>query len=204
VNLVRAQLPNDAAGQCRQWLAFANSLEGLSPEADDEVRRAVREAAASADRPGLRHGAAWFLATCREEHFRDPRRAVELARTVVEAFPLDDECWTTLGVAHYRAGQVLEATAALEHSLRLLDRNSQFVRTYRNSWFVSNWLFLAMAYRQLGDPYRPLLYYATAVWRIERNQTALHEEVYRFQAEAAVLLGMPDPPKPTGRPPGDP
>src|SRR5262249_40434024 len=78
VNLVRAQLPKDAAGQCQQWLDIANSLEGLSPEADDEVRRAVREAADSTDRPGLRHGAAWFLATCREERFRDPRRAVEL------------------------------------------------------------------------------------------------------------------------------
>jgi tetratricopeptide (TPR) repeat protein len=202
VNLVpaRAQVPKDAAGQCRQWLDFANSLEELSPEVDDEFRRAVREAAESADRRGLRHGAAWFLATCREERFRDPQRAVELARTVVEAFPQDDECWTTLGVAHYRAGQTFEAIAALEHSLRLLNRNSQVVRTYRSSWFVSNWLFLAMAYRQLGDPYRPLLYYATAVWRIERNRSALHEEVYRFRAEAAVLLGMPHPPKPAARP----
>jgi hypothetical protein len=54
-----------------------------------------------------------------------------------------------------------------------------------------DWLFLAMAYRRLGDPYRPLLYYAAGVRWIE-SHTPRDDELRRFRAEAAAVLGVTD------------
>jgi tetratricopeptide (TPR) repeat protein len=80
---------------------------------------------------------AWFLATCPDANWRDPARAVELAKQAVQLWPADKTYgtsywntlgapyyhagtnWTTLGVAHYRADQWKDAIAALQKSIDL-------------------------------------------------------------------------------------
>src|SRR5262249_34705874 len=50
-----------------------------------------------------RRDLAWFLANCPAGQFRDPDRAVRLAKEAVELAPEGGDCWRTLGVACYRA-----------------------------------------------------------------------------------------------------
>src|SRR5439155_1257025 len=59
---------------------------------------------------------AWVLATCPDAKFRNPGRAVELAKKAVALAPKEGNHWNTLGVAHYRAGDWKAATASLEKS----------------------------------------------------------------------------------------
>ena len=56
-----------------------------------------------------------------------------------------------------------------------------------------------MAYRQLGDPYRALLYYAAAVRWMEKQPP--DDELRRFRAEAAGVLGVADGPPAQDRSP---
>src|SRR5262249_14656680 len=45
---------------------------------------------------------AWLFATCPDPKFRDPKRAVELAKKAVELAPKAGGLWNTLGAARYR------------------------------------------------------------------------------------------------------
>jgi tetratricopeptide (TPR) repeat protein/serine/threonine protein kinase len=124
---------------------------------------------------------AWLLATCLEPAFRNARRAVELARRAVELAPKQPTYWTTLGVAQYRAGDWKAASAALAKSMEL-----------RKSGNVSAWLFQAMARWQLGQKEEPRRWYdRVSVW-LDQHQPA-NDELRRFQAEAAELLGIAGP-----------
>jgi uncharacterized protein HemY len=60
------------------------------------------------------------LATSPDSKFRDPKRAVELAKKAVKLAPKEGNYWNTLGVAQYRASDWKEAIAALEKSIELL------------------------------------------------------------------------------------
>jgi tetratricopeptide (TPR) repeat protein len=113
-------------------------------------------------------------------------RAVELARRAVELAPGQGSFWNTLGVAHYRVGNWPAAIAALEKSMAL-----------RGGGDAYDWLFLAMAYRRIGDPYSPLLYYVAGVRWIETHKP-LDEELRRFRAEAAAVLGVTEAPSARG------
>jgi hypothetical protein len=46
-------------------------------------------------------------------------------------------------------------------------------------------------YRQIGDPYRPLLYFVAAVQWMDKHSPQ-DDELRRFRAEAAELLGIKD------------
>jgi tetratricopeptide (TPR) repeat protein len=172
--------PGQRADIIRLWHRYADLLMrfGAGTVVDEEVRAALRELDRSADGPREWNNLAWLLATCRDPRFRDPQRAVELARQVAEKEPKHGNSWNTLGVALYRAGAVLEAGAALEQSMRL--------GTGGNS---IDWFFLAMAHRQLGDPYRALQYYVAAVQWMDKHGPP-NDELRRFRAEAAELLGI--------------
>ena len=63
--------------------------------------------------PGHRRDLALLLTTCPEQEFRDAGRAVRLAGEAVDLAPQGGDCWRTLGVAHYRAGDAKAAVAAL-------------------------------------------------------------------------------------------
>jgi tetratricopeptide (TPR) repeat protein len=132
---------------------------------------------------------AWFLATSSEVEFRDPKRAVALARKAVELTPMHGNHWNTLGVAHYRAGDWKAAVTALEKSSELAGGTSF------NSSASSSDFFLAMAHWQLGDRQQARTWYDKAVAGMKRNDAPAHEEeLKRFRAEAAELLGVKDPP----------
>ena len=111
---------------------------------------------------------------------RDPQRAVALAESAVKLAPLDDEIRNTLGLANYRAGRWKEAISALEMAVELdktVDSRDGFL--------------LAMAYWQSGDREAARNWYERARQGMQANRTS-DEELDRFRAEAAVLLGLPD------------
>jgi tetratricopeptide (TPR) repeat protein len=129
----------------------------------------------------------WFLANCPEPRYRDPARAVELAEAAVKLAPKEGNHWNTLGVAQYRAGKWKSAIESLTKSMELL----------KGQWESYNTLFLAMAHWQLGEKEKARQWYARGAQWMEKNQEALkkHEreqEVVRFCAEAAELLGIKD------------
>ncbi len=129
---------------------------------------------------------AWQLAAYPEAQPRDPRRAVELAKEAVVLAPKEGNCWNTLGVAHYRAGNWQESIAALEKSMQLLSGHFEAFNT----------LFLSMAHWQRNDKEQARKFYDQAVGCLEKNKEGLkkdklhEEELHRFRAEAPALLGI--------------
>jgi tetratricopeptide (TPR) repeat protein len=121
---------------------------------------------------------AWILATCPETKLRDSKRAVGLAKRAVDLKPEAGTYWHTLGAALYRAGNSKEAVTALEKSMELGRGGAS------NDWF-----FLAMAHWQLGAKEKAREWYDRAVQWMEKNQPN-DEELRRFRAEAAELLGV--------------
>jgi WD40 repeat protein/tRNA A-37 threonylcarbamoyl transferase component Bud32 len=128
--------------------------------------------------PEVENDLAWLLATCPSPTLRDPRRAQELAQKAVEAAPERGEYWNTLGVADYRAGDWKAAVEALEKSMRL-----------RRGGDSSDWFFLAMASWQRGVKDEARKQYDQAVQWMETNRPD-DDELRRFRAEAAELLGL--------------
>jgi tetratricopeptide (TPR) repeat protein/serine/threonine protein kinase len=119
---------------------------------------------------------AWLLANCPESKFRDPRRAVELAKRAIHLGPKNGNYWNTLGLAQYRAGCFQEAVAALEKSMALRNGGNSF-----------DWFFLAMAHWQLGDKDQARQWYDRAVRWMETNAPQ-NDELRRFRTEAAQLM----------------
>jgi tetratricopeptide (TPR) repeat protein len=139
-------------------------------------------------------GLAWLLATCPDAKYRDPARAIQLARKAIELAPQGGPCGysTTLGVAYYRHGDDREAIAALSQS---------------RSPGAVEWLFLAMAHHNLGAHEEARKWYAKAIawlkqnpgqlawleqnpnWRPETNSWRAGE-LLRFRDEAEQRLGL--------------
>jgi tetratricopeptide (TPR) repeat protein len=142
--------------------------------------------------PDLQNNLAWLLATGPEAKLRDPKRAVELAAAAAKARPKEATCWTTLGVARYRAGDWKGAAEALQSALKLFQSTSGFQRGVGRSLF-----FLAMAQHQLGHHEEARQTYDRALAWLETNRKALREipwladQLRRFQTEAGELLKQP-------------
>jgi tetratricopeptide (TPR) repeat protein len=96
----------------------------------------------------------------------------------------------TLGVAHYRAGNWKAALDVLGQNLDLRDGGDSY-----------DWFFLAMASWNLGERERARRWYAAARLRMDRQGPG-DEELRRFRAEAAALLGVPEWPAQDGPPAG--
>jgi serine/threonine protein kinase/Tfp pilus assembly protein PilF len=137
---------------------------------------------------------AWELATCAEPKLRDPAQALTLAKRVMELCVkklADPEktgraqlvrYWNTLGVAHYRAGNLEEARSALQTSL-------DFANVDENTYVCWDWFFLAMANWKLDRKDEARKFYDRAVeWMVKKAPE--EEEFPRFRAEAAALLGI--------------
>jgi tetratricopeptide (TPR) repeat protein len=121
---------------------------------------------------------AWLLATGPEPGLRDPGRAVELAGKAVELAPSAVNR-NTLGVARYRACDwrgAIEALTAAE-------------KQEPGRYLGFNAFFLAMAHGRLGDRPRALRWFDEAD-RWMRKNAPTDEELVRFRAEAAELLGI--------------
>jgi eukaryotic-like serine/threonine-protein kinase len=137
-----------------------------------------------------RNNLAWFLATCPDKRFRNPKQALNLARGVVEQAPQVGLAWNTLGVAYYRIGDWKASVAALQKAMEL-----------RKGGDGHDWFFLAMAQWQLGDKDQAVAWYNRAVsWMTKTNRA--DEELLRFREEAAELLGLaqPEPTPPEWKP----
>jgi len=122
---------------------------------------------------------AWLLATCPEHKFRNANRALQHASKAVELASSSPENWNTLGVAHYRAGNWQSAVDSLTKAERLEpDRHFGF-----------NGFFLAMACWQQGKTDEARTWFSQAdQWTMKNRPT--DEELRRFRAEAAQLLGI--------------
>jgi tetratricopeptide (TPR) repeat protein len=129
--------------------------------------------------PSLCNATAWFLATTSSIHHRNPARAVELATRATAWAPRDATYWNTLGVARYRAGQWQPAIDALGKSIELQPNIDP-----------SNWIFLAMAHRQLGQTDEARKWYGKATQWLGQSKDQ-NEELNRFRAEAESVFSHP-------------
>jgi tetratricopeptide (TPR) repeat protein len=129
----------------------------------------------------LSNDLAWLLATCPEAKFRDPARAIELARKAIDLMPNESahRYHTTLGLAYYRLGDAKAAITALSQS-RAPD--------------PVDWLLLAMSHAKLGAPEEARKWYGKAVQWIEKNSQTLEQEprraevLRRFRSEAGDVM----------------
>jgi WD40 repeat protein/serine/threonine protein kinase/tetratricopeptide (TPR) repeat protein len=119
---------------------------------------------------------AWLLGTCLDANFRDPPRAVELAKRAVELAPQQGAFWNTLGVAQYRANDWKTAIESLHKSMEFRQGGDGF-----------DWFFLALSHWQLGNSDEARAWSARAVEWMEKNEPE-NEELQRFRAEAEELL----------------
>jgi WD40 repeat protein/serine/threonine protein kinase len=126
----------------------------------------------------------WLLATCPDAKYRDPGRALEVAKKATELAPKEGVIWNTLGVARYRVGDWKAAIEALTKSNELLGETG----------LSSNAFFLTMAHWQLGEKEKATKWYERAVQRMEQNRQTLEKdkpkgnELRRFRSEAEALM----------------
>ncbi len=129
---------------------------------------------------------AWFLATCSDASLRRPDLAVELARKGVKSSPpRNGTIQNTLGVAYYRAGDWKASVEALSQSMK-----------WRAGGDANDWIFLAMSHWRMGEEDQARTWYDKAVAGIKAAPST-NEELQRFWAEAAALLGVPGPVAPS-------
>ena len=124
---------------------------------------------------------AWILVTCPEQKVRDHVRGVNLAKCATKWAAHEGTNWTTLGVACHRVGDWNAAQTALEKSVQLRQGGDSY-----------DWFFLAMANWQLGKIDQARTWYQRAVEWMAKHRPH-YEELRHFRAEAAALLGLPDP-----------
>jgi tetratricopeptide (TPR) repeat protein len=125
----------------------------------------------------------WLLALGAEPDFNDPAELVRLARTATETNPKQEQCWVTLGLAHYRSGDWTAAKAALEKPSRL----SPAAEGMRN-------VVLAMTEWRLGNKTGARTAYHRAVELLGQPKPepgVIDDRL--LHAEAARLLGITHP-----------
>jgi len=188
--LRKAKLGPDHPDTLKSMNNLANSYAALGRNADalklHEETLALQKAKLGFDHPEtLRsmNDLAWLLAVCPDAKFRDPQRAVTLAKTAVELAPMNGAIWNTLGVAYYRSGDWKGAIEALKKSMQL-----------RNGGDIFDWFFLAMAHFQLQHTEEARQEFAKAVAWMDKHQPQ-DQDLRRFRAEAAELLGIKEKPE---------
>ncbi|MBI2827339.1 MAG: tetratricopeptide repeat protein [Planctomycetia bacterium] len=157
-------------------LALALADQGEYAEAIERLEEALR---LKPDDYNAHNNVAWILVTC-PESLRDPARAVAMAREAVRLAPGAGACFSTLGVALYRAGDWQGAADALKKSISLrLDEDP------------TDYLFLAMALSKLGETAEARRAYDQGA---TLSRTKLGDaETRGFLNEAAKTLGLEPP-----------
>jgi eukaryotic-like serine/threonine-protein kinase len=166
------------------FLAECYSAQGRHADALrlSEETLALRRAALGPDHPDTPASmslVAALLANCPDSRFRDPKRAVELAKDAVELAPRSAWSWQVLGWVRYRTGAWKDSVAALEKSIELREDGGDSFQ----------WFFLAMAHWQVGNKEQARKWYDRAVDWADRIRPA-DAQLLRFRAEAAELLGL--------------
>jgi serine/threonine protein kinase len=175
-----AQYRMDLAHTHRR-LAYQYRMQKRLDEAHQQSRQAqeqYRQAGRHATSVRQLNEAAWHLATCADRTLIDAAEAVRLARQALALDPQGGECWNTLGVACYRAGDWRAAIDGLKRSMALRAGGDSY-----------DWFFLAMANAQLGDKQQARQWYEKAV-RALRSMRPEHEALLDFKAEADAVLGL--------------
>jgi tetratricopeptide (TPR) repeat protein len=186
-----------AIGRDREAVACFGRAVELEPDSDTALRRRAEASrrvhdwatligdyeriyALRPDLPASDNWLAWALSTCPDPAYRNPARAVALARKAVDLYPRSRSFWNTLAVALYRAGDWAGASDAC---LEALARS--------NARELSDWLVLAMAQWQLGHKERARrLLGSVAPWVPPNERTS--EFLAEFRAEAGALIGEPE------------
>jgi WD40 repeat protein/Flp pilus assembly protein TadD len=115
---------------------------------------------------------------------RDGKRALGLARRVVELNPREAFYLSALGIIEYRAGRYSESIAALARSLKAGHGQRD----------ATDLFFMAMAYHQLGDRDKARdCYDRAARWLAGQKSPSAEEEMElaAFRTEAEVVLAGP-------------
>jgi tetratricopeptide (TPR) repeat protein len=180
--LLSSALRHTASGQYveakEDYLRIIARLEPDPPEEITETSRSFHLSRAL-------NNLGWLLATCSDARFRDPVQALSVARRAVALAPDEGTYWNTLGVTHYRVGQWDEAMKALDRAMELRGQGDSF-----------DWYFVAMIQSRKGRVTEAREWYdRAATWNEKRAEG--DEELYRFRVEAAELLGLPEPTRPT-------
>jgi tetratricopeptide (TPR) repeat protein len=126
---------------------------------------------------------ALFLITSPIAGLRDPKLALTHAERATALAPNEWWPWTSLGMVRYRNGNWAAALAALTKSIKL-----------PNGGESNNFFFLAMVHWRLGHKDTAGVYFHKAVLWMDEHEPK-DEELRRFRAEAAALLGVKDDPK---------
>jgi len=127
--------------------------------------------------PGACGYMALLLANARDPKFRDPVRALQMAKRATDLLPQEASFWTGLGLANLRAGDSEAAVKALDRAVQLSQGGDGF-----------DWFLYAMARWQLGQKDEARQWYERAVQWMDKNQPK-DEQYGRIRAEAAELLG---------------
>jgi serine/threonine protein kinase len=157
-------------------LAGAGAVMDKSPAWEQAVAAFTEATRHSVSDSNLNSAFAWLLATCPDEKFRDPRRAISLAETAVKFMPGDYNCWLALGVSRFRAGSPKECADAIRQAMTLGGGGDS-----------RHWYVLAMAHHQLHENREALERYRQAVTWHERNKPK-DAELARFRAETEARL----------------
>jgi tetratricopeptide (TPR) repeat protein len=130
---------------------------------------------------------AWMLATCEDSRLRRPQEAVVYAKQATKLAEEEGTYWNTLGTAEFRVQNWEAASQALQRSMSLRGGEGD----------AFDWFFLAMIDAKRGDKVHARQWYDLAVdWFHDGHE--FDRELYRFQVEAAEVLGLPRPPVPAG------
>ncbi|MBL8821679.1 MAG: tetratricopeptide repeat protein [Planctomycetia bacterium] len=125
-------------------------------------------------------GKGWVLANNSDPKLRDLKQALELGKKAIEIAPQSSWSWQKLGWIQYRAGNWKESIEALETSCKL-----QKVQE-GSPGDAFQWLFLAMAHKQLGHQEEAHKWYDKAI-KLEKGWPYI---LRLFRAEAEELLGV--------------
>jgi serine/threonine protein kinase/tetratricopeptide (TPR) repeat protein len=194
-DVLREENPRIRDWEARFLTELGDVLSAIRPsEAGRAYRRAqylMAKSGVSLNNALLQNDLAWKLATSPDALVRDPGRAVQLARSAIDAAPHEDTFWNTLGVACYYSGEWKAAVEALE-------RSRSYHKDKRSTLEILDMLYLAMAHWQLGHADEARSLYGRADewmnanrqgrWFLEPNP----EYLRRPGAEARTLLGLAD------------
>jgi tetratricopeptide (TPR) repeat protein len=167
--------PEDAELYEQRARCYDALNDGSHADAD---RKKVAEVAKND--PRQINNRAWHLLTGPAAE-RDPVRALELAKKIIERTPDSQAYLNTLGLAQYRNGLYGESIATLENSLK----------AGKGQFDAFDLFFLVMCHAKLGDSLKARDCFDRALkWtEAHKDLPAQHkEELKAFRAEAEELL----------------
>ncbi|HEY6564270.1 MAG TPA: hypothetical protein VIY86_07215, partial [Pirellulaceae bacterium] len=170
---------------------YNRALVRLMTNQDDHYRSAVRalfDAQEHTTNGVAANTTAWAACLIPKTGI-DPERVVNLAQRAVDLLGTPEPL-STLGVAHYRAGQFAEAIKTLESSIAKQGQGG----------FIQDWAVLSLAYRALGQDTRAQQYMdRTTGWLSEqrdlrdRRATPDPQFTWQLRIEVPRLLASPVP-----------